>query len=162
VEVAPGSIFGDHIVIKDVEIEAPEFNYETKVIASNIGDLLKNIEGSSQSEGAATAGPVAKNGKPLKFEIKHFEMRQGRIRVGEGVAAIVLPLPPIVLNDLGTAEGGITPDQLALAVMRSVTTDVVGATAQAAVKIGSTMGAAAGDAAHKATDSIKSLFGGSK
>jgi hypothetical protein len=162
VEVEPGSLFGDHIVIKDLEIEAPEFNYETKVIESNIGDLLKNIKDSSEDQGAAAAGPVAKNGQPLRFEIKHFEMKQGRIRVGEGAATIVLPLPPIVLNDLGTAEGGIAPNQLALAVMRRVTTEVVGATAQAAVKIGSTMGAAAGDAARKAGDTLKDLFGGNK
>jgi uncharacterized protein involved in outer membrane biogenesis len=162
VEVVPSSIFGDHIVVKDVEIEAAEFNYETKFVASNIGDLLKNIEGSSDSQDAAGGGPVARNGKPLKFEIKHFELRQGRVRVGEGAAAIVLPLPPIVLNDLGTAEGGIAPDQLALAVMRSVTTDVVSASAQAALKMGSTMGAAAGNAARKATDSLKSLFSGGK
>src|ERR1019366_7283215 len=44
VDLAPFSIFGDHIVINEIVIDAPEFNYETKIIASNVHDLLKNIE----------------------------------------------------------------------------------------------------------------------
>jgi uncharacterized protein involved in outer membrane biogenesis len=162
VEVAPLSIFGDHIVIRDVEITAPEFNYETKIVSSNIGDLLKRVESLSQGGDAAGAGPVAKNGKPMRFEIRHFRLESGRVRLGSGDAAIILPLPPIELNDLGTSEGGVAPATIALDVMRSVTTSVVGATARAAGKIGSTMGAAAGDAARKAGDSLKSLFNNSK
>jgi len=36
-------------VINELVIEQPEFLYETKIVSSNIGDLLKNIE---QSMGA--------------------------------------------------------------------------------------------------------------
>lgn len=159
VEMKPFSVFGDHIVIDEVEIDQPEILYETKVVSSNIGDLLKNIENAT---GSSSAEAKTKSGKPLKFEVKHFVMKNGKVTLGVGVAALPLPLPPIELHDLGTSEGGITSSQLAVAVMRSVTTSVISATTQAASKIGGTMGAAAGDAAKKAGDSLKKLFGGKK
>lgn len=160
IEVAPFSVLGDHIVIKEIFIDQPEFVYETKLVASNIGDLLKNIE--AATGGGKGDAPKTKDGKPIKFEVKHFRLQNGQVTLGVGAAAIKLPMPPIDLTDLGTKEGGITPDQLATAVMRSVTSSVVTSTTQAAGKVGSTLGAAAGDAAKKAGEGIKKLFGGSK
>jgi hypothetical protein len=46
--------------------------------------------------------------------------------------------------------------------MRSVTKGIVTATTNAAGKIGSTMGAAAGDSAKSAADAIKGLLDGKK
>lgn len=161
VDVQPFSIFGDHIVINELVIEQPEFNYETKIVSSNIGDLLKNIE---KSMGAEKAGeePKAKNGKPLKLEVKKFILRDGKVRVGVGAAAVTMPMPPIELTDVGTAQGGVTPAGLAFAVMRSVTASVVTASTDALKNVGSTSGAAAAEAAKQAGEAIKGLFGGKK
>ena len=101
-------------------------------------------------------------GEPIKFEVKHFRLENGWVRLGVGPAAMKLPMLPIELRDLGTHEGGITPDQLVFAVMRSVTGSVVGATAGAAGKIGSTAGAAAAEGIKKTGEAIKGLFGGKK
>ena len=155
VEMKPFSVFGDHIVIDDIEIDRPEILYETKIVSSNIGDLLKAIENAT---GSQQAQAKTKSGQPLKFEVKHFVLKNGKVTVGVGVAALPLPLPPIELNNLGTSEGGITSSQLAFAVMRSVTTSVISATTQAAGKLGGTMGAAGADAAKKAGESLKKLF----
>ena len=75
---------------------------------------------------------------------------------------MTLPMATIELNNLGTAEGGISPDQLTLAVMKSITTGIVGATAHAAGKIGTTTGAAAAEGVKQIGEGIKSLFGGDK
>jgi hypothetical protein len=158
VALAPFSLFGDHIVVNDIEIDDPEFNYETKLVSSNIGDLLKRIEGSSEGNGSA-GGPVSQNGQPIKFEVKHFRLNGGRVRLGVGPTAIVLPMPPLELDNLGTSDGGITANQLAIAVMRSVTTGVITTTTHAVGQIGATMGAAAGDGTKKALDGLKGLFG---
>ena len=156
-DVAPFSILGDHIVINEITIDQPEFVYETRLVSSNIGDLLKNIEavtgGKSDSPQA-----TAKNGKPIKFEVKKFVLTNGKITLGVGVAAMTLPMPPITLENLGTKEGGITPGELTFAVMRSVTSSIVSATLQAAGKIGSTSGAAATEGVKKAGETIKGLF----
>src|SRR5665213_1612590 len=44
IDVVPSSIFSDHIVVNEITIDGPEFVYETKIVSSNIGDLLKNIQ----------------------------------------------------------------------------------------------------------------------
>lgn len=163
IAVAPFSLLGDHVVINEIAIEAPEFNYETKIIASNVGDLLKNIEAATGGgKKPAAAGPTTQEGKPIKFEVKRFTLTSGKVRLGLGGAGAALPMPAISLTDLGTKEGGITPDQLALAVMRSVTGSIVSATASAAGDIGKTGGAAAAEGVKKAGDALKGLFGGKK
>jgi hypothetical protein len=162
IDVAPFSILGDHIIVNEIIIEAPEFNYETKIIASNVADLLKNIE--AAMGGGKNAAPTAttKTGQPIKIAVKKFRLAKGKVRLGLAGTAMTLPMPDIELNELGTAEGGITPDQLVFAVMKSVTTSIVSATTQAAGQIGGTTGAAAAEGAKKAVEGIKGLFGGKK
>src|SRR5216683_7843861 len=53
VTVVPKSLFGDHIVIDDIDVQAPEFNYETKIVSSNVGDLLANIEQATGTKATA-------------------------------------------------------------------------------------------------------------
>jgi hypothetical protein len=161
IDLQPFSIFGDHIVINELIIEKPEFSYETKIVSSNIADLLKNIEKAVGGEQSGNS-PKAKNGKPLKLEVRKFVLRGGQVRLGVGGTALTLPMPPVELSNVGTAEGGITPAGLAFAVMRSVTTSVVTASTDALTKVGGTSGAAAAETAKQAAEAIKGLFGGKK
>jgi hypothetical protein len=92
------------------------------------GVILTRMDGDAR--GGAALSMRAVTGKPIKFEVKKFTLANGRVRVGAGGAGAPLPMPPISLTDLGTKEGGITPDQLVLAVMRSVTGSIVSATAK--------------------------------
>lgn len=162
VDIQPMSLFGDHIIIEEITIDGPEFLYETKIVSSNIKDLLKNIE--QFSGGKDAKEPVAKDGKPIKFEIKKFRLTNGVARLGVGPAAVPVPLPPIAIDNLGTAEGGITPDQAAGAVMRSVLGGIVSGTAQALGNVAGTAGATSlektKEAAQKAGEGIKKLLGG--
>jgi len=161
VSVVPSSIRGDHIIINDIDVEAPVFDYETRLSSSNVNDLLANIEKAGGGSSAPRA--VAKDGKPLKIEVRHFRVHNGVVRLGAGRAgAVRIPLPPIELSDIGTRENGVTPDQLATVVMKSVTSNIVRATTQAAMKVGGTAGAAATEGAKRATGAIKGLFGGKK
>ena len=142
-------------------IDQPEFVYETKLIASNIGDLLKNIE---QSMGAKTNEPKTKQGQPIKIEIKHLVLRDGHVTLGvSGAGAITMPMPPIDMSNIGSAEGGVTPPRLVFAIMRKVTADVVAASTQALAKAGATSGAAAAvEKAKQIGEAIKGIFGGEK
>ncbi len=162
VDVAPFSLLGDHIIVNEISIEAPEFNYETKIIASNVNDLLKNIEAAMGGGKDAAPQATTKSGKPIKFEVKKFRLASGKVRLGVAGAGMTLPMPDIELTDLGTKEGGITPDQLVFAVMKSVTSSVVSATVKAAGQIGSTSGAATVEGVKKTGEAIKNLFGGKK
>ena len=155
VAIEPFSIFGDHIVINEMIIDEADFVYETKIVSSNIKELLKNIEDFTGSGDKAAA---TKSGKPIKFVVKKFRMTNATARLGVGPAAIPLPLPPIALDDLGVKEGGITPDQLAGAVMKNVLGGIVSGTAKAALQLGGTMGAAAKEKATDAAKGLKNLF----
>lgn len=161
VSVAPASLLGGTIVVNDVTIDDPQILYETHLVSSNVGDLLKTLENATGGGSHAAASESA-SGKPMKFEVKSFSLSGGTIRLGVGPTAVAVPLPPIHLENLGTAEGGITADQLAFAVMRSLSGTIVSATTRAAGQIGSTLGAAAGSGAKNAFDSVKGLFGGQK
>jgi len=153
VEVAPTSFLGDHIVVRDVEIDAPVFNYETRMLSSNIGDLLNHLAGNSTGAGAVTS-----SGQPIRFEVKRLRLSGGKVRLGVGPEAVVLPMPPLEIDDLGTSEGGITANQLAFAVMRRMTASVVTTTTAAMGHVGATMGSAAAENAKKALDRLKGLF----
>jgi len=153
VEVAPRSFFGDHIVVKELTIDRPVFVYETKMVSSNIGELLNNISGTSSSGKADAA--ANNGGKPMKFEIRHFRLTNGRVTLGVGSHALTIPMPPIDVKDIGTSQGGVPASQIAVALMRAMSESVVVATTEAAGKIGKTMGAAA-------RQNIENLFGGKK
>ena len=160
VRLQPFSIFGDHIVIDEITIDGPEFLYETRIVTSNIKDLLKNIEAFTGSGGK---GAESKSGQPIKFIVKKFRLTNGVARLGTGVAALPVPLPLISINDLGVQEGGITPDQLAGVLMKNVLSGIVAGTANALGQVGSTAGAASlektKEAAKKAGENLKKLFG---
>ena len=160
VHLKPFSIFGDYIMIDEIMIDSPEINYETKLFSSNVADLLKNVE--AVTSGGKPADPKAKNGAPLKLVVKKFTLTNARVSLGIGAKAMTIPMPPVELTDLGVAQGGITPTELATAVLRSITSSVVAASTEAIAKTGKTSGAAATEGIKKAGDAIKGFFGGKK
>ena len=163
IDMEPFSIFGDRIVINEITIDQPEFLYETKFVSSNISDLLKNIE---EFTGSGSQTATTKEGKPIKFVVKKFRLTNGKATIGIGTTALPVPLPPISIDNLGVTQGGITGDQLAGVLMKSVLSSIVEGTANAFSQVGSTTGAATiektKEAAKKAGEGIKKFFGEKK
>jgi hypothetical protein len=157
-DLEPLSLLSDAIVIEELSIDGAQFVYETRLVRSNIKDLLDAIE-------KATGGPAApgSEGSPQKFIVKKFTLTDSEVSLGVSMAAIRLPLPPITLTDLGVQEGGITASELTGALMRSVLADIGQASAKAAGQLGATGGAVAveaiGSAAQKAGEGLRKLFG---
>ena len=159
INLEPFSLLKDYIVINELVIEQPEFLYETRLVTSNINDLLGNIE---KAMGAKEAEATTKEGKPIKLVVKKLVLKDGRVSLGVGGQAIAIPLPPIDMIDIGVKEGGVTPAQLALAIMRHVTPTIIAASMQALTKAGGTSGAAAVEGARQVGEALKGLFGGEK
>ncbi len=155
VELAPFSVFSDHIRIREIMIDSPEFNYEAGVLSSNIGDLLKNIKEAQGDKKSAEA----RREHPLRLEVKHLEVRNAKVTVGFGPAATTMPMPTVELDDIGIKEGGVTPGELALTIMHSITPSVIAVTTHTVVHLVPTLGNAAENTVKKAGDAIKDVFG---
>lgn len=159
VDLEPLSLLKDHIVINELIVEQPEFFYETKLVASNIGDLLKNIE---KAAGAREADPKTADGKPIKLVVKKLVMNNGRVSIGAGGQVVTMRLPPIDMTDIGVKEGGVTPAQLGAAVMRHVTPTIIAASMQALSVGGGAAGAAAMEGVKQVGEAIQGFFSGEK
>ncbi len=159
VDLEPLSLMKDHVVINELIIEQPEFFYETKLVASNIGDLLKNIE---KAASAREADPKTADEKPIKMVVRKLVMNNGRVSIGAGGQVVTIRLPPIDMVDIGVKEGGVTPAQLGVAIMRHVTPTIIGASMQALSVGGGAAGAAAVEGAKQVGEAIKGFFGGEK
>jgi hypothetical protein len=155
VELAPFSIFGDHIVIHEIIIDSPLFNYEKSILSSNIGDIVKNLKDASGKKESAEEG---QNGG-LKLEVHRLVVRNGKVTVGFGPAATTMNVPEVELTDVGVKEGGITPGQLGLAIMHSVSPSVIAVATHAVIHIVPTLGNAAGTTVKKTGEMIEGLFG---
>lgn len=149
----PSSIWGDHYVINELIIEAPKFLYETKLVASNVGDLLKNIEKATGSGRDPTS--KTEKGKPVKLEIRHLQLRNGTVTVGVGAGAATLPLPAVEMKDVGAGKGGVTPAELSVEILKSVTPTLVAATTAAVTKI---IPGTAGETVKEAGQLLKGLL----
>ena len=133
VSVAPTSLLGGHIVLNEILIDNPSFVYETKAVASNIKDMLINLEKKLGVFSPLTPGelPVTPEAGSIRFAVKSFRLGSGTVIKGVGPDAIAVPVPSLVLTELGVKEGGITPDQLLANIMAAVLANITKAVADA-------------------------------
>ncbi|MFO1452338.1 MAG: AsmA family protein [Opitutaceae bacterium] len=161
IDLVPTSLMSDTIVIEKVVIEKPEFVYETKIISSNVSELMKQVE---KNLGTAPApDPKSKNKTPdpgKKYSIKHLSLKDAKVTIGVGVNSVTVPMENFEVNDLGTPEEGLTVNQLVFAVGKQVTAKIVVAAVGSLKTVGTTSGAAASEGVKKIGESIKGLFGG--
>lgn len=157
--VKPFSVFGDPVEIMELEIENVDINYETKLVASNLSDLLKNAEKS-----LGLNGPESKteDGRPIRLIVRKFVLTKATVTLSAGGQNLVIPMPEINLVDLGVKEGGLTPPQLGFAIMRSLTPKVVAASTRALGTVGGTSGAAALESVKQIGEAVKGVLGAEK
>jgi len=166
VGVSPTSLLSGRVVVDHIIVENPEFVYETRLVASNVGDLLKNIEASLGGSDSSSSG--SDSGSSRKIEIRQFVVRDGSITLGVGAAAVKLPMPTIELNNLGGGDG-VSPAEATAEMMRAVTGSIVKVVTEQAMPAIGNAGSSATDAAkagadavRKTGDAIKGLLGGKK
>ncbi len=168
IEIVPKSLTADHIVINSILIDNPEIICEVSntLTNTNLQDLLKNIQqaGGSQPtqpappaqtepKPATPAQPEAKPGEEPKIEIKSFRMQNVTIKVAGAGKIYTVNIPDLIMNDLGTKEGGLTPQQLSIAIMKEITAQASQAAFKSAMKSG---------LKEKAVEGLRGLFEGKK
>lgn len=154
IDVQPRSLMGDHVVVNSILIERPEIVYETRITSSNLQDLMKNVQ---QASGSSSPQAETKEGKPVKIEVKNFRLENAKITAIAGTSRVTLDMPPLLLENLGTKEGGLTPQELSIAVMKAVTAQAVQAAGKVAMEKG-----LLDKAGVKAGEGLRKLFGEKK
>jgi hypothetical protein len=126
----PGSLLADKVVIKTINLEAPEITFETDLRQNNLSKILSNMREATGAGGKELTKPQQPSQpgetKPSrKLQVDEFVITGGRIHVSasglvQGTATI--PLPDIRLHDLGTGPDGITPAELTKLVLEAIET----------------------------------------
>lgn len=128
-DIKPNSLFGDVIVIDEVLIDGADIIAEQKGQQTNLQVLLKQLEqngGGSQSESAPVEEkPADPNAKPVRLAITKFSFINNKAELHtEKWAPQVLSVPNIVMNNLGSADNGLTPEQLSSEVVKRLVRSV--------------------------------------
>jgi uncharacterized protein involved in outer membrane biogenesis len=167
----PSSVLSDKVVIKTINVQAPEITFETDLRRNNLSKILANLD---EVTGGGTKQPAgekkATGGK--KLQVDDFLISGGKINVSLttlGGKALTVPLPEIHLTQLGTGPEGITPGELVKLVLQEVekvaasaSQSAVGDLSKQANELGKQAADAATksatDAAGKATKSVTDIF----
>lgn len=150
IELDVASLTQDVVHIRRLVIEAPDVIYEQGLGTTNFDTILKNI---AAYQGASQSKP-GKNGKRLLVD----ELRIQGARAQASAAfmqgkTVEVPLPDIILRDLGKAQGGIPPGELGREVAQALKQQLA-----AGVRFDN-LGKAAGQMVDKASDTMRDLLG---
>lgn len=157
VSLQPMSIFGDKIIVKSVNVEAPDITVEGGITKNNLTKILDNTQGSADQAEAKKNEPESQKKAPAdkaarKIEVDDFVISGAKVHYNGGVITgnktLTLPLPEIHLSNLGTGPDGITAADLTKRVMDAIV-----------VQIGPAITSAAGNVGKEATGLLKDVGG---
>jgi len=114
VNVQPGSVMSDKVVVHSVKVLAPEITFEGNLGGNNLNKLLDNIKGSSDKDKQATTKEEKSSQK--KLQVDDFLITGAKVHVATsllGDRSATLSIPEIHLTNLGQDSNGITAAQLA-------------------------------------------------
>ena len=148
--IQPSSLFGDHVVINSLVVQSPDIVYETQLTTSNLQDLLKNIQKNDTEKTERT--PEKK--QPKRIEIKSLQLKDAKVTLIANGRTQTVTIPSISMENVGSAQGGLTPAQLSAAILK----EIARTSLEAAAK-GIFNGASLDKLSNKAADTLKQLFG---
>ena len=165
----PGSVFANKVVIKSIQLQAPEITFETDLKGNNLSKILDNLKAAT-GESEPTAAKPAQTPQPAKagkkLEVDDFLISGGKLHVSVtalGGQSATVPLPEIHLVDLGKGPDGITPAELAQRVLQAIEKEALQASSGAVASLskqaaGLTKGI--GNSATGAVDQVTKGLGG--
>jgi len=125
-ELVPGTLLNDKIVIKSINVEAPEITFETDLKNNNLSKILDNVNETTGGGKEPQPAPAPKPGEPAKpakkLQVDDFVIRGGKVHVNVTPLSqtATVPLPDIHLTSLGTGPEGITPAELTELVIKEI------------------------------------------
>lgn len=124
----PSSLLSDKIIIKTINVQAPEITFETDLKHNNLNKLLSNVQETTGGGENASAKPnepsQPQDAKAArKLQVDELIITGGKIHISvtgltQGTATAILP--EIHLQDLGTGPDGITAAELTKRVLVAI------------------------------------------
>jgi len=147
VSLVPMSIISDKIVIRSIEVRAPEITFEGNPFGdNNLKKIMDNVTAFAGGTAKADTNAPAKttsSGAAKKIEVDDFLIVGAKVHVsltGMGGKQLDLVLPEIHLTDLGKGPDGITAADLTKLLMDRITMDTIKAVATAVTDLGKDLG----------------------
>lgn len=126
----PGSLFSDKVIIKSVNVEAPEVTFETDLKGNNLSKILANLQATT---GGGASQPATPKSASKKLQVDDFLIRGAKLHVSVSTLgqSATVPLPDIHLTALGTGPDGITAAELTKLVLQAIEKEAVQASSSA-------------------------------
>lgn len=171
VSLQPMSIFGDKIIVKSVNVEAPDITVEGGITKNNLTKILDNTQGSADQAEAKKNEPESQKKAPSdkaarKIEVDDFVISGAKVHYNGGALtgnkSITVPIPDIHLTNLGTGPEGITAADLTKRVMNEVVASIGPAITSAAGNVGKEATGLLKDVGSKGTSGLTNVTKGLK
>ena len=165
VSLAPGSLLSDKIVVKSVEVRAPQITFEGNPFGlNNLKQLLDNVKGAPATNASTSASQTTSGAaKPAKkLEVDDFLIAGAKVHVqltGLVNKSLDLTLPDIHLTDLGKGNDGITAGELTQDVLKEVISATIKAVGEAAANVTNVSGKALNGTVDKIKTGLGGIFG---
>ena len=147
VEIDITTLTKDVVVIKRIDVVAPNVVYEKSATLTNFDAIQKNITA------ALASSDEKKDGK--KIIVEHFSLRGAKAEVSAAFMngkTVGISLPDISLNHIGRAKNGVTPGEFGQIVAAALKHKLTGA-----YNFERALGATS-EALGKAGNAIKDIF----
>ena len=170
-QLNPGSLLSDKLIIKSINVEAPEITFEGGLSGNNLSKILANLNESTSGPGGtnvANATPKEQKKANKKLEVDDFKITGAKLTANItdlGGKSVSLTLPTIELTGLGTGPEGITAAELTKKVISAIEKESlkavssnVGNLGKAAENLTKSLGKDSGGAVSNVTQGIGNLF----
>ena len=162
----PTSVFSDKVIIKSINLQAPEITFETDLKENNLSKLLANVQAATGGSDNSDQNAASKGAK--KLQVDDFLISGAKVHVSVttlGGTSATLPLPEIHLTGLGQGPDGITPAELTKVVLQEIEKAAVQVASTSVADLGKNaagltkgLGGSATGAVDKVTKGLGGLF----
>jgi len=133
----PGSILSDKVIIRSIDLQAPEITFETDLKNNNLSKILANLQAATGGSENSNQTAASKGGK--KLQVDDFLISNARLHVSLtsfGGASATVPLPEIHLTGLGQGPDGITAAELTKVVLAEIEKEAMKASSGVVADLG--------------------------
>ena len=130
ITIDTASLASDTVVITEIVIDAPDVTYELSGGGSNIDAIQRNVEAYMARFESGDSATADGGGEGPRLIIEDLYITNGTINVSAtflGGKSLTTPLPDIHLEDIGAADDGASPGEIAEQIIAAIRDGATGA-----------------------------------